>query len=618
MSFNADIAGSEPEVDPEARAVGLSSRGHGREAYGSGPERVLFLILALIVFGYVVARAVWVPFVHDEARSFFMFIQSGKVLPYEAPWDAANHLLPSVVVLQLYKLFGPSPWVLRAFSVASYMLYAWYVMRTGHWFRSSVVRWSVRAALLGTPFVLDLFSLFRGYGPALAFLLMAMVHGHGFLQRDHVRDLFLCLLAFALAAYSNIALLLPWGGALILLALAALPGRTGRQRWTRIVLFAMLAVVPWIHLADYASHLADRGAFYYGTTDPWMGTLGSVALGVTGIYSPWVLVIPLLLGAVVAASRLIVDPKTNFRSPLMLLMLFILGDMLGRAAMHVFLGTPFPLDRTAIHWVPPLILGVALAVDHISRRVPLVAGAALILLYMPWRVASGANVHTMEMWADQLVDEPMVRAIAERVQASSTPLLLHSTEFAERSLAYEAYWRGLHVPPAYDAIPPGLHDLLIANGDQGWDERLYAPVMRSAAGGLWLLERREQLVTELVLDTTCIAEGMVYSSVWTGDPWQYGSGPVLIDISAHLTTGRSFQGFLVTQMPDEQNGNAFYHGYRLELMRDRWQGEAMHLRIGLPQRPPNAGNTSIYFWDPHERGIRVEDLRLRIRVVSEE
>ncbi len=573
---------------------------------------MLYVLLALIAGAYIVARAVFVPFVHDEARTFYMFIQSGKVLPHEAPLDAANHLLPSFVSLQLYKLFGPAPWVLRAFSVGSFVLYAWYVFRVGEWFQSRIVRWCIWPAMLATPFVIEFFGLFRGYAPAVAFLMMFFWHGHAYMRDGRRRDLVFALLAFALAAYSNLTLLLPWPGAMFLLGIRAIRGRARRELVLNAAWLLVLAVLPCIYLADHAAALSARGELYYGTDDPWLGSLASLALAITGVYSPWVVAVPVIicvLASAVASMRAFVRPLS---SPLVLLTLFVLLDMLGRMAMHLFLSTPLPLDRTAMHWVPPLLLAVAMTIDLVARRWSWLAILVVPLLHLPVHTLRYANTRITTLWSGFCVDERMVRAIADRTDRATHPLLLRAPKFTHYSLAYEAHWRGLNVPLPYeDIVPDHLHDLMLVEEIPEGSFGLFAPVERSGVNGLWLLERRSPLHTTLLLDTVVSGEGSEFLGLWEGDPWQEVDGPLLMDVNARLFTGSPFEGYLVTAVDDGSGGQAFYHGHELRLIRKRWKGEQLHLRIVLPGRPLETQGARIYLWDPQEHGMWA-DHRVRI------
>lgn len=600
-------------MPPEVRYADPPEGGHG-----SRLETRLYLLLATSALAYVLARAVLVPFVHDEARSFFLFIRTGDVLPHQGPMDAANHILHSCVTRLLYLLFGPSPWVLRGFGVSSFLLYAFYIHRIGEMIRVRLVRWCAWTALLFTPFVIEFFSLSRGYGPSIAFLLMSFWHGRLYVLRRNAVHLALCLLALTFAAYCNLALLLPWAGAGILLAFLSFRGKARPAMTVLSALLLLLAIAAWCYLASFAFELGSRGELYYGATDPWYGTLGRMALRLTGFYEPWIIAIPVLLCAAHAAVRMVRDMDSSMGEPLVLLMLFVLFDMLGRWFMHVFLGTPLPLDRTALHWMPLLVLALALVFDHAAQDRAWARFVAFVLLYLPAFSAVHANTRSTRLWPDQCVDGGMVREIAMRVSASDSPMLLHADEFKAHALAYEALWREVDLPLVYRALPPGpAYDLLIVDEIPEWSRTHYDAVYRSPLDGSWLLARRWPAAQRIEVDTFCTATGTTYMDLFVGDPWGEHAGPLYIDVDLRLVENVRYKGYLVVEVrhenPDE-HGHHFKYGQELRLLDQATSGRPFRIRFGLPERPPSRGDTHLFLWDPDNIGMVVVDCRIRIRV----
>ena len=110
---------------------------------------------------------------HDEARSFLLFIQG--------PWrnafapSGANHLLLVVVSRAVLWLLPVSELTLRLPTVGGAVVYglasAWLLRRfvADPWLRTAIL-----ALMTMNPYVLDFFSVARGYGIMLACLLAAI------------------------------------------------------------------------------------------------------------------------------------------------------------------------------------------------------------------------------------------------------------------------------------------------------------------------------------------------------------------------------------------------------------------------------------------------------------
>lgn len=190
-------------------------------------ERLLHLVIAIAAGAWLLLRAACVPLTHDEAATFQTYVLTGVYLPWQAHLDAGNHLLATAATRISYLLFGDGPLALRLFSVLAFGLWAWYAWGITRGMASAALRIAASCALLLTPFVLEFFALFRGYGLALAFLLMALHHAIAYWHRAQRIDLLLALSAASLATAASLNMLVI--GAM-LFGMAALRTGMSRQR----------------------------------------------------------------------------------------------------------------------------------------------------------------------------------------------------------------------------------------------------------------------------------------------------------------------------------------------------------------------------------------------------
>ena len=150
------------------------------------------------------------PWVHDECASLFWYVERGEWLPGLAHWDANNHLLSTAIGLMSYKLVGLSLLGSRIGSVLAFGLYAWAAWRIGGRAERITVRWSLLFALLLCPFVLDFFSLFRGYGLQMAFWLVALDGALRYAENRGSRALAQALTGLLLANAAVLSLVPLW------------------------------------------------------------------------------------------------------------------------------------------------------------------------------------------------------------------------------------------------------------------------------------------------------------------------------------------------------------------------------------------------------------------------
>ncbi|MBK6777005.1 MAG: hypothetical protein IPG74_14615 [Flavobacteriales bacterium] len=118
-----------------------------------------------------------------------------------------------------YKVFGLEQLAIRAGNVLAFVLYAWMVWCLGGYVRDRLVRWCMWLALLLCPFLLEFFSLFRGYGLEMVFFVWALHALLSFARDGRVGQFAQVLLSLCLANASILALLPFWSIVLGLLAI---------------------------------------------------------------------------------------------------------------------------------------------------------------------------------------------------------------------------------------------------------------------------------------------------------------------------------------------------------------------------------------------------------------
>jgi hypothetical protein len=136
-------------------------------------SRWLLPVSALCAFAWAAARAALQSITIDEADTYLHYVDS--VQP--AHWFAAanNHLLNSALMRLATGLFGVSHFTVRLPALLAAALFLYAAVRlcrtlSGDW----RVQWPLLVCLAFNPFTGDFLAAARGYGMALAFLLLAL------------------------------------------------------------------------------------------------------------------------------------------------------------------------------------------------------------------------------------------------------------------------------------------------------------------------------------------------------------------------------------------------------------------------------------------------------------
>lgn len=569
-------------------------------------ERTAFIVAAALVFCYVAVRSVTVPIVHDEAMTFFYYVETGDFLPFKAHWDAGNHLLCTALAWISYKIFGMEAWALRLPSVLAFALYALYVWRWGLLARHAVVRRCLWAALLITPFLLDFFSLFRGYGMAMAFWLAALYHLCLLLERYSERQLAAVLLALLLANYSSLNLMPLWAAMLAVVLVKALrkpPHMRGKLAGAG--LWLVLGLLPWAVAALYSMQLSLRGSLYYGVTNGLLkGSLPSLLRPMFGSAPGWMLALVLLLlvmATFIALQALWAERHKTARAwALVMCAALLWADLFARQVLFDWKGTLFPEDRTALHWVPLFVLLFAFAVDRLSLRVPKLQWAVLALLALPARGVATANTARTVLWPDQTVTPALVRAVekeqgpAGRLRTVGAQNLVTSCwAFALRSMGVR-----LNAADAAD-FPMGGQELLLA--DPTWDTVPpgYRWAFTSVSGHTSLFVREAPLAVELITDSTLAMHisGQEFTELWHPDAGALAGHAYLLELELELHP--EHEPWLATLVVEVENGGGgkHYESVPLQFMRGPRLGTKLRTVRRVPLLAANTQRAVVYLWN---------------------
>lgn len=581
-------------------------------------ERTLFFAFALLVFVYLILRAVLVPLTHDEAATFQTYVLTGRFLPFLSHWDAGNHLLITAIGRATYLLFGAQPMAVRSFALLCFALQAWYTWRITRSLNAEVVRWCAMAALLFTPFLIEFFALFRGYGPSLAFMLMALYHTMRYATDGGRTHVIAALVALSLATFASLSVLVICGLLLVIIAVTTLlKHRRDGLAW---LAWMGLGALPLAFATCYGMELSERGLLYYGSEEGLVkGTLGSLAIWVVGIDLPFAQV---LLGIAFAAllGWLIVEAIRKRNVILMVLAILIVGELLARWVMGTFLGVLYPMDRTAMHLIPLIVLAFAFLLDGLAQAQHRWAYVSLLLLGLPLHAAVEANVDHTAYWPEQAIPTEVFQLVAERQATMDRPLLIAGYRQNPRAWIYGAAIRDLPLNFLDDAgFPQPTCDLMIIDPDFFKRPPGFHALFAAPHGRMELLERDAPLQTRVALDTTRVfgSSDAEFVELWSPDPSTLNGKEHLVELDAQITAEHEpLELRLVVEAKDAQGNGLHYDVIDIEDQRTQWHGDGLHILRRLPAFKDPPSRVVVYLWGPQRQTYAIDKLRLIVHEVQ--
>lgn len=581
-------------------------------------DRRIFLLLAALVLLYVALRAVVVPITHDEARTFFVYVQTGSFLPYLSHWDAGNHFLCTALAWVSYSLFGMAPWALRLFSVLAFVLYAWYVREAGSLIPDRLARWCAWIALLTLPWVIEFFALFRGYGLAMAFWMMALVHLLRFVQEQRLRDLVWLLLAMTLSSFASLTMLVLNAGILAALLPLIWNARKHLSIMRALLAWLLLGAWPLWSAARIGSELNTRGALYYGSKDGlYKGTFDTLCERLLGMDGPVTLIVVGLVAVAMgtAIAMLVKRGSAALRDPLTITGALLVFELISRKAMAVWMGTLYPMDRSVMQYVPLVVLLVAFAADRSMVWWSQTRYVALVLLALPVRSLAEVNLTHADQWRSEAVSMNVLREAEARQHAAQRPLSIGGYTQMPGVWDFARTHHHTDLPSISPlGFPQPVCDLLLIDTTYFDTPKGFRTIAVADAGQQVLKERIEPLVLQQVFDTTFQhpLDSNEFRMFWEPQLTSLRDKDLFLEIELKLNIQHHpTTGIIIIEGNDDQDGHSFYDQVELRSnLSDPEKGE-LHIMRRIPRMNEHVRRLACYLYDPEKGPLTLEQVTLK-------
>lgn len=372
-----------------------------------------FAILSLIVFLYCLLRVLGLSMTHDESATVLEFasLPFRQVVANEPP-RANNHIL-NTLLIQFFALFGNHKFLIRLPNLLAGGLFLYFSCRmvsaiaSGWW--EQLLAFSL---LVFNPYMLEFFSLARGYGLSLGFMMGSLYFIQRFRENRELKPLAWSMALAGLACYSNLAML-TYFIALIATAnlILLLPFReSDRKQWLKangLMLLFSLALFALIFIPLRALIQAEELYFGepHGLLQDTFATLIHNYLGPEhyfGSQTRDLLLVPVFILLVLAISRNFMEGarRRQFDTAACFTCLLVLTAF-GNFLQHELLGAKYLIHRTALLYFPLMALAVFFLFKGSADWLKLA-----LLLPLALHFLNRANVSTAhEWWYDRFTED---------------------------------------------------------------------------------------------------------------------------------------------------------------------------------------------------------------------
>src|SRR6218665_604044 len=339
---------------------------------GIKKENIICFIAGLLVVCYVLIRAIHADITYDEAWTLNSFVPLNviHVINY-TPCDANNHILNTLLIKFFYCIGIENVFGARLPNVLACILYLVYAFSISAFLsRTSVVVLFLLLAL--NPFVLDFYSLARGYGLGLAFQTMSVYYLFIFVKNKELKPANYALICSALAVVSNFSQLNYWAACQLTLLVVFFffqKGSGNKSRFITSQLLINVCLALFIY-EPVRKLIKGRNLYYGGDTGFYHDTLVSLTKytqyltepnGYTYLITNTFLCLAglgicfLLLRNVVAKGASLAVENALF--------LLVCTAVASSVLQHWLLGTLYLIDRTALFYIPLLMMLLCFTFD---------------------------------------------------------------------------------------------------------------------------------------------------------------------------------------------------------------------------------------------------------------
>jgi hypothetical protein len=360
---------------------------------------ILMGILTLTAI--VVYRSYILEITNDEAFSFWM-VSENKINMLCG--TANNHWLNTLFIFIWTKLIGHSEWMLRIHSVIAFVIYSIFTVAVFKHLKNKLLLFIPCCILLCNYYLLDYFSLARGYSISLMFEAMAIYY----ILREGVKRVFYIYLFLALSVFSN------YSSIYILTAYFIIDFYSyfNIEKISRISLlgffkarYPFLIILTWavpniLFIKYYTGDLEEgqRNGFISDTIGVFLQRSFSIDLSFEYLNYIYIL---LIVGFLVVAFL----KRNSFHSCIKTLVQLLLVSFLLIEFLYVFLNIPYPYGRTSFFYNYVFyILLIVLLIELIMRLnvyFQYVVSIVVCSLFL-YNLVYHLNVNsTIEFWPQQ-------------------------------------------------------------------------------------------------------------------------------------------------------------------------------------------------------------------------
>ena len=394
--------------------------------------------LAVLLFLYVALRAYLLSFTHDECYSYLQYVRKTWIVASTLDYTN-NHLLNTWLMKISSTLFGNSEFALRLPNLLFFAIYLFFGTKLMLKLKYPLLSFSGWILLSCNPFMLDFFSLARGYGISMGLLMISSYGLYNWITKDYgIKNTLMAILPLCIAILANLTfvnLVISFSITLVLAAFFYNRFRISFEnkslsRSKIILLITGISVTTCFFAIHKIFNLREHGNFDFGgTVSMWGSTIMSLigsslyrVIHLNNIIKGFIIF--LLTATSIMTIHLLIrllskkntDAQDFFIATLFLIFIQCLCAIFFQ---HKLFKIPYAVDRAVLYLIPLFVLLYVFAVNScINRLIRNILTILPVIFTVLLFVLSLNFTHTF-LWEYDHNTKNVVKELGKKVQADS-------------------------------------------------------------------------------------------------------------------------------------------------------------------------------------------------------
>jgi len=582
---------------------------------------IIYGLACLIAFVIIAIRSYLVPIAHDEVATFYYYIQSESFLPFSSHVDANGHFLNSLLGWVSYKLFGSSAFSLRLPGLLAFSVLCFGIFKFIKSFDSVISKLILCSAFVLSFNILNFFSLCRGYGLSIAFLLTGLYFFFAFLRSNSFTSLLKAFILLQLALSANLTLVFLL---LMIGAISIIHQLKNKQLFNIKNILLHLGyfslVVIWV---KYAFYLQDNGALYYGGgnnywTVTFKSLIDTVLIEHIAVYTTVIGVFLVLLVFWMMQffkHRLLFLEEKRFAISFLLLFGLIITFYLLKLLFHV----NYPEDRTGLFFYVLLILSISFLFDEFNSKTQI--SSAIIPVFFLTHFIINVNF-TKHAWGFyETMPKRFYETLLSEQSKSKEPITIGGHRVLELFFSFYNY---NSTQKLSHMTPPELMEMncdyyVAWKKDKPYYDKYYNELDYDKDWGMVLLKRKTPIQRQLVSAITDINEisgsEEFYTCFEKPDTLFASPNPIMAEFDITVEkSSKPLNAWLVLQIDSANGGKqVYFRRTPLNWIKFDWNGtEHFKTCIQTDVIPMQHCRLVAFLWnlDKKELKMKINSLKL--------